>query len=152
MGDAVVPSSIEEVQAAREEIEVAPDAGEYRVLLRLATNPRNFFAVAFGGGSLPGLAGNCALAAFLAEPSSKLWPARGPLTRSTRAARGWNGADPGGPRKYSSARVSRRSSIRAARSDAMVWEASGRGKRGRNGAARARYVLPRTPGRPGSTR
>ena len=67
MAEPGVLNPIDEVHAAREEIEAAPDAEEYRVLRRLATNPRNFFAVSFGGGSLHGLAGNCTLAALLEE-------------------------------------------------------------------------------------
>ena len=51
----------------RAEIEAPPVHASYRVLRRLAENPNNHFVVSFGGGSLHGLAGNCALAVLLQE-------------------------------------------------------------------------------------
>lgn len=50
-----------------EAIDAPCDPTQYRALTRIASNPDNFFTVGFGGGSLPGLAANCALSVMLEE-------------------------------------------------------------------------------------
>ncbi|MHC4472532.1 MAG: patatin-like phospholipase family protein [Planctomycetota bacterium] len=57
----------ESIVAERDEILAPCSPGRYRVLKRLAENPENHLAVSFGGGSVPGIAGNCALAGILEE-------------------------------------------------------------------------------------
>ncbi len=57
----------EEIMAQQKEIEAPCIASRYRVLKRIAANPDNYLAVGFGGGSVPGLAGNIAFAGLLSE-------------------------------------------------------------------------------------
>lgn len=58
---------VAELEQQREAIEAPCEPGQYRILRRMVSNPQNHFAVGFGGGSVHGLAGNCALAAILNE-------------------------------------------------------------------------------------
>ncbi len=55
------------LMAEQQAIEEPPQPSRYRVLKRLASNPDNHFVVSFGGGSVPGLAGNAALATLMEE-------------------------------------------------------------------------------------
>lgn len=55
------------LMAEREAIEAPCQPLKYRVLKRIASNPDNHLAVSFGGGSVPGIGGNCALAGLLDE-------------------------------------------------------------------------------------
>jgi NTE family protein len=61
------PDSVESILAEAEEIEKPCSGTRFRTLKRIASNPDNHVVLAFGGGSVPGIAGNCALAAMLAE-------------------------------------------------------------------------------------
>lgn len=56
-----------EITELRALIEQPCDAAQYRVLRRLAANPDTHLAISFGGGSVPALAANTALAALLEE-------------------------------------------------------------------------------------
>jgi len=58
---------IDQIMAESEEIESPCRPRQFRVLQRIATNPDNHFVVGFGAGSVPGLAGNCALAGILED-------------------------------------------------------------------------------------
>lgn len=62
-----MPDDYQDILDRRTEIEAPPARASYRVLRRLVENPDNHFVVSFGGGSLHGLAGNCALAVLLQE-------------------------------------------------------------------------------------
>jgi predicted acylesterase/phospholipase RssA len=55
------------LMSEKDEIESPCQPLNYRVLRRIATNSDNHLAISFGGGSVPGIAGNCALAALLEE-------------------------------------------------------------------------------------
>lgn len=55
------------IMAEKDEIEAPCSLRLYRTFKRIASNPDNYFTVGFGGGSVPGIAGNCALAALLEE-------------------------------------------------------------------------------------
>jgi predicted acylesterase/phospholipase RssA len=57
----------EEVMAQREEIEAHCDPAHFKVFKRMASNPENYLVVSFGGGGLPGIAGNIALQGLLDE-------------------------------------------------------------------------------------
>jgi predicted acylesterase/phospholipase RssA len=58
---------LERLAAEADAIEAPCDPAHYRVLSRMVQNPGNHLAVGFGGGSIPGLAGNCAFAHILEE-------------------------------------------------------------------------------------
>lgn len=59
--------TIEKTLAQKDEILAPCDPRHYRVLKRMAANGKNHLALAFGGGSVPALAGNCAFAAMMEE-------------------------------------------------------------------------------------
>lgn len=72
MGEAEKPPSevqiaIDEVLRRSDEIEAQPSAAGFSTLRRLFENPSNRVVVSFGGGSVHGLAGNCALAKLLEQ-------------------------------------------------------------------------------------
>ena len=56
-----------EILSQREAIEAPCRESSYSKFVRMAKNPENHFVVSFGGGSLHGLSGNCALAVLLEE-------------------------------------------------------------------------------------
>jgi predicted acylesterase/phospholipase RssA len=60
-------AALDRILGEAEQIEESCRPGDYRVLTRLVGNPENHLAIGFGGGSVPGLAGNCALARILEE-------------------------------------------------------------------------------------
>ena len=59
--------SRDEVWERRSEISAPLDASRYSTLLRLVRDEGNRVVVSFGGGSIPGLSGNLALARILEE-------------------------------------------------------------------------------------
>lgn len=59
--------AFDDLMSQQEQIEAPCDASQFRIFRRMAENESNFFAIGFGGGSVPGLAANTALMGLIDE-------------------------------------------------------------------------------------